>query len=1022
MSPVGQLLRIMLIMCLSYLSKELVLSTPCHAQSHNLPITSSGLNTQVSTSIDLPGGKVQYDITGGTRAGANLFHSFDQFNVPINNIANFRNGVSFDLNGAALPAGLQTTNILARVTGPNPSAIFGTIQTTGFNDANLFLMNPLGIVFGPNASLDVGGSVTFTTTNYLRLAEMNGTAGIFHADSASSSILTSAPVAAFGFLTSNTAAIAVQGSRLSVSNGKAISLIGGNDGFDYANPDTGMAGTVLGGIMITNGQLSAPNGQINVTSVAARGETSASDFMPSSGMARGEIRLSHETRLDVSSDSGGTIRIRGGRLLITDATLSANTGNRDGAALAIDINATGNLDMTDTRGVLLITAQSTGTGDAGEVKIVSGNLDVSTTKVLQSPEETFALIDTRALSGGKGGNITIETGNLHVTGPSGLFYFLDSGVQADGQGGNVIINADTINLSSTTISTGSEQAAGRLVEAGGPSGNLTIEADSLRTIDAHLNTTATASLSKTQRGGDILLRVRDINLGPNTSVNATGYVGGEIAIIADRLFTEATGIGNFTLDAGKGITFTGRILELTDGSTMSTSTFGNGKAGDISITATDHIRLIGSPGDNPLGEFNPSGIFSNSLGYFGQGGAGNIAVTTPRLTLDAGRINTSTASSGRGGNVTIDAGIIEMSGEFPNTFGSDFFFAIGDIHPSGIFTQTVGSEFCTGPCGNAGNILITTDSIRMAAGSQINSGTTNNGSGGNISIRSTNTIAISGTLTDGSPVGIFSRTIGQSSDAGWGGNISLIAGQSVTIKDGATVSASSTGPGDAGSISIHAGQQFNAENGTVTTSAKQANGGNIDITATDLVRVVNGHISTSVLGGSGNGGNISIDPNTVILQNSQIVAKAVSGAGGNISITTPLFLADQASLVDASSQFGLNGTVTIQSPTSNLSGTIGQLSSKPAPIHLLAQNRCAALADGQQSTFILSGRQTFPTIPGGWTPSPFTSLTMDILEPNEARVPPVNFWNTGLLTLRSLTSPGFFVRSFPTTEQAGCRL
>ncbi len=103
-----------------------------------------------------------YHITGGTRPGngPNLFHSFGEFGVPTNNIANF-------LNETALP----TSNILGRVTGGNPSNIFGTIQTTGFGSANLFLMNPAGIVFGPNAALNVGGSATFTTADYLRFAD-----------------------------------------------------------------------------------------------------------------------------------------------------------------------------------------------------------------------------------------------------------------------------------------------------------------------------------------------------------------------------------------------------------------------------------------------------------------------------------------------------------------------------------------------------------------------------------------------------------------------------------------------------------------------------------------------------------------------------------------------------------------------------------------------------------------------------------------------------------------------------------
>jgi filamentous hemagglutinin family protein len=162
-------------------------------------------------------------IVGGTRSdqgsGTNLFHSFDQFSVGDGYTAQFLN---------TTPS-LRTHNILSRVTGGDHSSIFGTIDSTSYPGANLFLMNPAGIVVGPNATLDVGGSVAFTTADYLRLAQANGSnAGIFRADPRATPQLSSAPVAAFGFLGDNPAAIAVQKSALNLQPGQSISLIGGN--------------------------------------------------------------------------------------------------------------------------------------------------------------------------------------------------------------------------------------------------------------------------------------------------------------------------------------------------------------------------------------------------------------------------------------------------------------------------------------------------------------------------------------------------------------------------------------------------------------------------------------------------------------------------------------------------------------------------------------------------------------------------------------------------------------------------
>src|SRR5688500_13086601 len=125
-------------------------------------ISSSGLNTQVAPGSIDPLGRQNFDITGGTRPGSgpNLFHSFGDFSVGTTDVARFLND-----------SGLATSNILSRVTGGNVSTIFGEIQTTSFPGANLYLINPAGVVFGPAASLNVSGSVKISTADYLRLSD-----------------------------------------------------------------------------------------------------------------------------------------------------------------------------------------------------------------------------------------------------------------------------------------------------------------------------------------------------------------------------------------------------------------------------------------------------------------------------------------------------------------------------------------------------------------------------------------------------------------------------------------------------------------------------------------------------------------------------------------------------------------------------------------------------------------------------------------------------------------------------------
>src|SRR5215467_12222233 len=299
------------------------------------PITPSGPNTQVNLSAMPPAGKTQFDITGGTRpgGGVNLYHSFGNFNVATNNIANFLNSGSIDPGNpnVILPSGLPTSNILGRINGGNPSSIFGMIQTNGpggFPNANLFLMNPNGFLFGPTATINVGGMATFTSADYMRLtdnARFNAVPGPADA------LLTAAPVAAFGFLGNNPAAIAIQGSTLQVAQGQSLSLVGGNQGFMATNPDTGNPIPVPGGVTMTGSKLSAPGGQINLASVASPGEVLAGTLAYAPNVngqsfgALGSINISKQSVIDVSGNGGGTVLIRGGQFLLDNSIISANT-------------------------------------------------------------------------------------------------------------------------------------------------------------------------------------------------------------------------------------------------------------------------------------------------------------------------------------------------------------------------------------------------------------------------------------------------------------------------------------------------------------------------------------------------------------------------------------------------------------------------------------------------------------------------------------------------------------------------
>ena len=145
------------------------------------------------------------------------------------------------------------SNIIGRVTGGEISLIDGTLRST-IPGANLYLLNPAGVLFGENAALDVPGSVHVSTADYLRLAD----GGRFDARTPANSVLTVAPVSAFGFLGDAPAPITVNGSFLRVPEGQTLSLIGGD-------------------ITLMNATLYAPAGRINLAAVGSAGEVIPAD-------------------------------------------------------------------------------------------------------------------------------------------------------------------------------------------------------------------------------------------------------------------------------------------------------------------------------------------------------------------------------------------------------------------------------------------------------------------------------------------------------------------------------------------------------------------------------------------------------------------------------------------------------------------------------------------------------------------------------------------------------------------------
>jgi hypothetical protein len=197
-----------------------------------------------------------------------------------------------------------------------------------------------------------------------------------------------------------------------------------------------------------------------------------------------------------------------------------------------------------------------------------------------------------------------------------------------------------------------------------------------------------------------------------------------------------------------------------------------------------------------------------------------------------------------------------------------------------------------------------------------------------------------------------------------------VASDIVLLDPGPQVTTASTGSGDAGSITLSAARLLMNNGAIISTEAENAaaSGGNIRLNLRDLVYLGNSEITTSVRGETGNGGNIAIDPQLMILDHSSIIARAVEGHGGNITINAGAFIPSADSVVSASSQSGISGTVTTNGLV-NVNGALVVLSSELRGRVAVLREACAALSDRPISSLVEAGRGGLPQDPEATLPA-----------------------------------------------------
>jgi filamentous hemagglutinin family protein len=866
--------------------------------------------TVPNTINNLPSDK----ITGGAIRGVNLFHSLREFNISEGRGAYFENSSGI-------------TNIFTRVTGGKSSNILGTLGVLG--NGNLFLINPKGIIFGPNARLDLRGSfigstadsivfnngVEFSSTNLQTspLLTVNIPAGLRFRENPGAIVNQST---ALGKLNLPASAVPIPISDrvgLAVSPGQTLALIGGD-------------------IQLQGGNLTASSGQILLGSTASPGLVNLALTPAVGGQGNltlnydniqnfGNIQVSDGTLINTSGIGGGRVELKGGNVTLSGARIYALTlGNIDGrgiditaqqlrvqngaqfSTLTLGEGAGGNINFRAADSVEMNGLGVEGYQQVAIKYLVSGTID---------PFEPLIMLFNASAGAGSGGNITIDTGRLIFK--NGV---VGSGITfGGGRGGNLIIRANTFEMVGSGINNGTAK------ESIGAGGSISLDVARLIMRDGSL--LGTTSYSSGPSGNINIKAAESVELsnsGPRTVVStgvSTLSIGsngraGNINVDTKRL--TLSGGSAFTLGTGVLI---GKFLFSQQG----------GSAGNLTVRATESVEISGISQLLTSGIQNASALTSGTLS---SSRGGDIRIDTPSLTVrDGGIVSTSSLGVGDGGNITVNADRIEVSGSGNN----------------GLFVSTidasVGKTFGTNPNAraNAGSLNLNADRLIVRNGATVTVQATGTGRAGNINIAA-NSIGLD---TKGS---IDGTTV-----SGTGANINLQA-RDIQLRRNSRIT-TDAGTSDGGNININSDilVALPQENSDITANARTAGGGRVNINVPNVFgsTAASREQVRSRLG----------------LSDDQFAALQVS--------PTSLVPTSDIAAISQSGGPALQGTVTFSSSGVNPAQGLVELPQNVVnPAALIAANPCI---QGAENEFTVTGR-------GGLPPSP-----NDVLSSQEEPLP-----------------------------------
>ncbi|MEH2066319.1 MAG: S-layer family protein [Nostoc sp.] len=667
------------------------LFTPAMMLTANAQVTSDG----TTNTIVNPSGN-NFNILNGIEKGNNLFHSFSNFSVPTGGSANF--------NLINTP---NITTIFSRVTGGNISHIDGLIRTlNSSNPVSLFLMNPNGIMFGQNASLNIGGSFVGTTANSIKFADSTE----FSALNPTVQPLLTMSVPIGLQMGQNSREITVQGnghrltngfftpadrsqnpSGLEVGAGNTLALLGSTVNF------TGGIAAVKGGGHLEIGSVSDGQIRLNPTLTGWVGDYSEVRQF-------NDIHLAQQSLLDASG-SNGSIQLLGRNINLTEGSVALIQNLGTQPSLGITVNATGTLNLTgntpDGRQCSLIQIDNLGTSQTGDITISAAQLSF----------QNGGQISNRTLTQAPGGNITVNVaGSTDIDGFAPANPILTSGI---GTNTYSFANAGNITVSTSSFRLLNGGTIGSASFGFGQTGALRVNAQDLIEIAGNNSITLSPSAltSSTIRSGDAnslfvntsRLVIRDggflgsitvgagasgsVTVNASESIDIRGRIVGSIvpsrivstAEILDPATQAAFGLPAIpTGDAGS-LTINTPSLRIKDGAYVTVKNDGPGKAGDLLLNANSIFLDNQGSITASTASGNGGNVKLNLQDYLlmrhdslisataaGNGNGGNLLINAPVIVGLENSDIIANAVQGRGGNITITTqGIIGLA--FRNT-------------------------------------------------------------------------------------------------------------------------------------------------------------------------------------------------------------------------------------------------------------------------------------------------------------------------------------------------------------------